>query len=104
MLNLNSKTKKVILGVVAAIICIITACRSVKSDEAENEKKKKYKVPAAEKYLDPDRLNITVPPSVIEKSGHAQSSESEDRIAKKLWNTDDVRINYKLQKSVSKSC
>ena len=38
MLKLNSKTKKIILGVVAAIICIITACRSVKSDEAENEK------------------------------------------------------------------
>lgn len=88
MLKLNSKTKKIILGVVAAIICIITACRSVKSDEAENEKKKKYKVPASEKYLDPDRLNITVPPSVIEKSGNEKKTVVSNNFSKmqtKVW-------------------
>jgi len=87
---LNSTTKKIILGVAAAIFCIVTACRSVKSDEAENEKKKKYKVPVSEKYLDPDRLNITVPPSVIEKSGNDKEktviSNNFSKMQTKLWN------------------
>lgn len=88
MLNLNSKTKKIILGVVAAIICIITACRSIKSDDAGNAKKK-YKVPASEKYSAPDRLNITVPPSVIEKSGSKKGknllANNFSKMKTKLW-------------------
>jgi len=89
MLNLNSKTKKIILGVVAAIICIITACRTVKSDDTGKDGKKKYKVPVSEKYADPDRLNITVPPSVIEKSGSGREkstvSNSFSRMKTKVW-------------------